>query len=79
MVHAKIKWYGIGNFAYPYLWNPNSTKIEGIEKTAGYTPEENSQYCLQWGDPRIPKAQKEKDKKQIVIPKIKKDRGRGIT
>ena len=77
MVHAKIKWYG-GGFAYPYLWNPNSTKIERMEENTGYTLEENSEYCLEWGDPRILKAQKEKEKRHIVIPKAKKDRRRGI-
>ncbi|WP_108823636.1 relaxase/mobilization nuclease domain-containing protein [Dysgonomonas sp. Marseille-P4361] len=75
MVHAKIKWYG-GGFAYPHLWNPNSTKIEGIEKITKHTLEEDSVYCLEWGDPRIPKIKKEDFKKQIVIPKIKKDKGR---
>lgn len=75
MVHAKIRWYG-GGFAYPYLWNPNSTKMEGVEKIARYTSEENSEYCLEWGDPRISKQKKEEVKKQIVIPKIKKDKGR---
>lgn len=77
MVHAKIKWYG-GGFAYPRLWNPNSTKIEGIEKNIGYALEENSEYCLEWGDPRIPKQKKEEVKKQIISPKIKKNRGRKI-
>lgn len=72
MVHAKIKWYG-GGFAYPHLWNPNSTKIEGLEKNIRYTLEENSKYCLEWGDPRISKQKKMEVKKQIVIPKSKKD------
>lgn len=75
MVHAKIKWYG-GGFAYPHFWNPKSTKIEGLEKITKHTLEENSEYCLEWGDPRIPKIKKEDIKKQIVIPKIKKDKGR---
>lgn len=72
IVHAKIKWYG-GSFAYPHLWNPKSTKIEGIEKITKHTLDENSEYCLEWGDPRIPKQKKEEVKKQIVIPKIKRN------
>lgn len=75
MVHAKIKWYG-GGFAYPHLWNPNSRKIEGLEKITKHTLEENSEYCLEWGDPRILKIKKEEVKKQVVISKIKKDKGR---
>lgn len=58
MTKAKVKWYG-GGFAYPYLWKENKSDTE---------------YKESWGDPRIPKSQKEEVKKQIVIPKVKKGR-----
>lgn len=57
---AKIKWYGIGTFAYPYLWKENKSDTE---------------YKESWGDPRVPKTKKEEEKQQIVIPKVKKNRG----
>lgn len=60
---AKVKWYGIGNYAHPYLWKEKK---------------EDTEYKESWGDPRIVKTKKEEVKKQIVIPKIKKDRGRKV-
>lgn len=61
VTRAKVKWYGIGTFAYPYLWKENKS---------------DAKYKESWIDPRKPKIQKEKDKKQIVIPKSKKNKGR---
>ncbi len=54
---AKVKWWGSLNFAYPYLWKEKNADIN---------------YKESWGDPRVPKAQKEKVKTQIVISKEKK-------
>jgi len=56
---AKVKWYGMGNFAYPYLWKENKAD-------AGYKES--------WSDPRLPGTQKEEQKpRQAVSPK--KNRG----
>ncbi|MFV0418249.1 MAG: hypothetical protein ACK5KT_05925 [Dysgonomonas sp.] len=57
---AKVKRWGGHDFAYPYLWKEKKSDVE---------------YRENWGDPRIPKAKKEEETKQIVILKIKKDRG----
>lgn len=57
---AKVKWYG-GGFAYPYLWKENK---------------ENAEYKESWGNPRLPKTQKEEKKKQTMISKIRKNQGR---
>lgn len=57
---AKVKWYGMGNFAYLYLWKENKAVTE---------------YKESWDDPRLPKIQKEEVKTQkVVIPKIQKGR-----
>lgn len=60
VTRAKVKWYGIGTFAHPYLWKENKSDTE---------------YKESWDDPRKPKPQKEEVRKQIVIPKPKKNRG----
>lgn len=55
VVKAKVKWYGLGSYAYPYLWKANKT---------------DSQYQESWDDPRLPKSQKnESEQKQPIIPK----------
>ncbi len=41
---AKVKWYGIGSYAYPYLWKENKS---------------DSEYKESWSNPRLPKPQKE--------------------
>ncbi|WP_353123431.1 relaxase/mobilization nuclease domain-containing protein [Dysgonomonas capnocytophagoides] len=56
---ARVKWYD-GRFAYPYLWKENRSDVE---------------YKESFHDPRMSKEKKEEIKKQIVIPKVKKDRG----
>lgn len=57
---AKVKWYGIGSYAYPYLWKENKSDAE---------------YKESWDDPRLPKAQKEEQNtKQPIIRQ--KNRGR---
>lgn len=63
VANAKIKWYGIGTFAYPYLWKTNKS---------------DSEYQESWSDPRNPKAQKTEKKTQSPIIIQKKKRGRGI-
>ena len=57
---AKVKWFGGVNFAYPYLWKEKKNDAE---------------YKENWGDPRLPKEKKEEVRRQIVIPKVKKNRG----
>lgn len=56
---ANVKWYG-GGFAYPYLWK---------------TDKSDSEYKESFRDPRLPKEEKTEAKKQIVISKVKKNRG----
>lgn len=61
---AKVKWYGIGTYAYPYLWKENKADTE---------------YKESWDDPRLPKTQKEEQKPkntQQQIPNSEKKRGR---
>lgn len=38
---AKVKWWGGGSFAYPYLWKENKSDAE---------------YKESWNDPRLPKV-----------------------
>lgn len=59
---AKVKWYD-GRFAHPYLWKEKKTDTE---------------YKESWGDPRLLKGKKEEVKKQIVIPKVNKDKSQGL-
>ncbi|MDL2322850.1 DUF3945 domain-containing protein [Bacteroidales bacterium OttesenSCG-928-A17] len=40
---AKVKWWGMGSYAYPYLWKEN--KID-------------ADYKESWDDPRLPKTEK---------------------
>ena len=60
VVKAKVKWYGIGTFAYPYLWKSNKTDIE---------------YKESWGDLRETKTHKEERKFESPTIQ-KKNRGR---
>ncbi len=46
-------------FAYPYLWKTNKVDTD---------------YKASFSAPRLPKEKKEEVKKQIVIPKMEKDR-----
>ena len=61
---AKIKWYGIGTFAYPYLWKTNKSDVE---------------YKESWDDPRVPK-EKKIDRSQKQVPPIiqKKNKGKKL-
>jgi hypothetical protein len=62
VVKAKVKWYGLGSYAYPYLWKANKTDY---------------QYQESWDDPRLPKNRKrESEEKQVFVPK--KNRGKKI-
>ncbi|KAA6333774.1 hypothetical protein EZS27_017852, partial [termite gut metagenome] len=56
---AKVKWYG-GGTAYPYLWKENKSDTE---------------YKEAWGDPRLPKIEKE-ERWQNIIKKPNINRGR---
>lgn len=56
---AKVKWWGMGSYANPYLWKESKTDAE---------------YKESWSDPRLPKAEKEEQKpKQPIIQQ--KNRG----
>lgn len=57
---AKVKWYGIGTFAYPYLWKTNKADTE---------------YKELWDDPRIAKTKKN-EKKINSSKELKRDIGR---
>jgi len=60
VTQAKVKWYGIGTFAYPYLWKTNKSDTE---------------YKESWSDPRITKTEKkEKKQEQLQQPIIKRSR-----
>ncbi|MDR1091813.1 MAG: hypothetical protein LBL79_12135, partial [Prevotella sp.] len=59
---AKVKWWGIGTFAYPYLWKENKADTE---------------YKESWNDPRNAKAQKIEKKLELSTIQ-KKKRGRGM-
>ena len=41
---AKVKWWGIGTFAYPHLWKENKS---------------DSEYKEAWADPRVTKIEKD--------------------
>ena len=57
---AKVKWYGIGNFANPYLWK---------------TDKSDNDYQEAWGDPRIAKVEKA-EKQQDITKDLKINRER---
>lgn len=62
ITRAKVKWYGMGNYAYPYLWKAKDDKEESYKES--------------WDDPRIPehvrqqkREQEEKqNRKHVVTP-----------
>jgi len=60
ITHAKVQWYGYGNFAHPYLWKANPS---------------DSEYQESWGDPRIKKEEKI-EKQQDLAKNLKRNRGR---
>ena len=65
IVKAIVKWYGYGNYAYPYIWKVNKSDAE---------------YQESWGDPREKKDKKEEKKNENhnwISPPNKKQ-GRGI-
>ncbi|MFV0535791.1 MAG: relaxase/mobilization nuclease domain-containing protein [Dysgonomonas sp.] len=56
---AKVKWWGMGSYANPYLWKENKS---------------DSEYKESWNDPRLPKAPKKEQKpKQPIVQQ--KNRG----
>lgn len=57
---AKVKWWGGIDYQYPYLWKEKKMDVE---------------YKESWGDPRMVKEKKEKVKRQILTPNVKKNRG----
>ncbi|MDD4754378.1 MAG: relaxase/mobilization nuclease domain-containing protein [Desulfitobacteriaceae bacterium] len=66
VTQVKVKWYGIGTFAYPYLWKDNIADVE---------------YKESWNDPRVPKeekTQREINKRQNISDNLKKSRDKRI-
>ena len=60
ITHAKVQWYGYGNFTHPYFWKENPS---------------DSEYQESWGDPRIKKEEKI-EKQQDLTKNLKINRGR---
>ncbi|WP_368666937.1 relaxase/mobilization nuclease domain-containing protein [Dysgonomonas sp. 511] len=61
---AKVKWWGMGSYANPYLWKENKV---------------DAQYKESWSDPRLQKTQKEEQKPkntQQQASNLEKKRGR---
>lgn len=59
---AKVKWYGIGTFAYPYLWKENK---------------EDTNYKESWDNPKLAKESKKdigQKPEQIQQPAMKRSR-----
>ena len=64
VTRAKVKWWGYGNYAHPYLWKENQSDAE---------------YKESWGNPRKAKEEKIEKKpevKQALSNDLKKNRGR---
>ena len=60
VTRAKVKWWGMGSYANPYLWKADKSDTE---------------YKESWDDPRLPKPPKEEQKpKQPIVQQ--KNRGR---
>lgn len=53
---ATVKWYD-GKLTHPYLWKPDAVKDDAVELLKSYKLEDNSEYCLSWGDPRTKAAE----------------------
>jgi hypothetical protein len=56
---AKVKWYGMGNYAYPYLWKENKSD-------AGYKES--------WENPKLPQSEKQKVLPRPKYPKKNMDK-----
>jgi hypothetical protein len=54
---SKVKWWGGGQYAHPYLWKVNKADEE---------------YKESWSDPRLPKPQKEEQKPKRPVVQQKK-------
>ncbi len=52
VVKAKVKWYGLGSYAYPYLWKANKT---------------DSQYQESWDDPKLQKNERVNQSKNSLL------------
>ena len=64
IIKATVKWWGGGSYAHPYLWKENKS---------------DSEYKESWGDPRLPKVEKEKIEKQPDLSKnVTKKRDRKL-
>jgi len=64
VTHAKVKWWGYGNYANPYLWKANQS---------------DSDYQESWSDPRKAKEEKIEKKpelRQNLSNEVKQSRGR---
>lgn len=61
ITRAKIKYYGIGSFAHPYLWKPEAVKREPSDIDVVSDLCSDSKYHGSWSDPRISKEVHEKE------------------
>lgn len=61
ITRAKIKYYGIGSFARPYLWKPEAVKREPFDIDVVSELCSGSEYHGSWSDPRVPKEVHEKE------------------
>jgi len=64
VTRAKVKWYGYGNYAHPYLWKANPSDTD---------------YQESWGDPRKKqeeKVEKKPEVRQNITNEVKQNRGR---
>lgn len=61
ITRAKIKYYGIGSFARPYLWKPEAVKREPSDIDVVSELCSDSKYHGSWSDPRISKEVHEKE------------------
>jgi hypothetical protein len=64
VTRAKVKWWGYGKYAHPYLWKTNPSDAE---------------YQESWCDPRKAKEEKIEKKSELrqnIINEVKQNRGR---
>jgi hypothetical protein len=62
VTRAKVKWWGMGSYANPYIWKANKSDVD---------------YQESWRDPRLPKTQKEEQKpKQPIVQQKNRERKR---
>ena len=63
VTRAKVKWYGYGNFAHPYLWKTNKSDTD---------------YRESWSNPKGEKKTEKAEEQWDMAKNIKVKRGRGM-